>query len=255
MKTNFSIEDDEKSQPLETNDLIDSKESIKFAKKKGKKQNEDRRISGKLTVLQKFCFGVGGLPYEMTSNCLGLFMPVFLLEMANLKPMDIFVISLIGKMWDAFTDPMIGFIVFYSKKNCKYGKLKPWVILFAPFAVLSYILFWYVPDIKEEYKLYWYLFFYCSFQMFLSCLRVPYTSLTMYLTHNQKERDSATGYRMGSEVVGVLLAATIQGVIIEIYSDKFPCDKNPIKIIANDTILNTNMSNTNIPSLITDKKS
>jgi Na+/melibiose symporter-like transporter len=55
----------------------------------------------------------------------------------------------------------------------------------------------------------------------------------MYLTHNQKERDSATGYRMGLEVFGVFLAATIQGIMITIYGAKSPCPS-----IANDTISN-----------------
>lgn len=38
---------------------------------------------GKLTVFQKLCFAVGGLPYQMCGNALGLFIPAFLLEIAQ----------------------------------------------------------------------------------------------------------------------------------------------------------------------------
>lgn len=62
----------------------------------------------------------------------------------------------------------------------------------------------------------------------------------MYLTHNQKERDSATGYRMGLEVFGVFLAATIQGIVITIYGTKFSCKHEKIASITNDTVLGQN---------------
>jgi hypothetical protein len=52
---------------------------------------------------------------------------------------------------------------------------------------------------------------------------VPYTSLTMYLTTNQSERDKATGLRMIFEVIGVLLGVVIQGVIISLFNINFKC--------------------------------
>lgn len=241
MPPNFTVDDDEKAQPIDTNDLIESSASVKFSKRmKKNKEEEDRRISGKLTIFQKLCFGVGGLPYEMTSNCLGLFLPTFMLEIAGLRPRELSLILFYGKFWDAITDPAIGYIV--SKTNTKWGKLRPWIIFFAPFAVISYMMIWYVPDLGNQFisKVSWYLGFYCLFQTFLSCLHVPYTSLTMYLTHNQKERDSATGYRMGLEVFGVFLAATIQGIVITIYGTKFSCKHQEVTSITNDTILGQN---------------
>lgn len=53
---------------------------------------------------------------------------------------------------------------------------------------------------------------------------MPHTSLTMYLTPNQAERDSATGIRMLLEILGVLLAAAIQGVMITIIGSITSCD-------------------------------
>lgn len=239
-------DDDEKCQPLRpenesSNSKQTSQEIIYSPDKKQGKEKLSFEDTGKLTIFQKVCFGVGGLPYEMTSNCLGLFIPTFLLEIAGLRPKDLSVVLFYGKIWDAFTDPLIGYVV--SKTDTKFGKLRPWIIFSAPFAVLSYLMVWYVPGIEKDYKVYWYLIFYCLFQTFLSCLHVPYTSLTMFLTHNQRERDSATGYRMGLEVTGVFLAATIQGVMITIYGNKFSCSKQKeLLSISNDTLIGTNSS-------------
>ena len=42
-------------------------------------------LTGKLTIGQKLCFAMGGLPYQMTGNCLGLFLPTFILEIAGVS--------------------------------------------------------------------------------------------------------------------------------------------------------------------------
>lgn len=192
--------------------------------KKNKITFEDKRLTGHLSTYQKLCFGIGGLPYQLTSNAIGLFISTFLLEIAGLRPSDLSIILLYGKVWDAFTDPLVGYAC--SKTNTKFGRLRPWIIFPVPFAVFCYMMIWYVPDIEKEYKTLWYLIFYCSFNLFLSCLHVPYTSLTMYLTHNQKERDSATGFRMTLELFGVLLSALIQGTMITIYGSKVSCENS-----------------------------
>ncbi|XP_035764608.1 major facilitator superfamily domain-containing protein 2B [Neolamprologus brichardi] len=46
------------------------------------------------------------------------------------------------------------------------------------------------------------------------CFHVPYSALTMFLSTDQKERDSATAYRMTMEVLGTLVGAAIQGQIV-----------------------------------------
>ncbi|XP_062415751.1 major facilitator superfamily domain-containing protein 2B [Pungitius pungitius] len=48
----------------------------------------------------------------------------------------------------------------------------------------------------------------------LQCFHVPYSALTMFLSTDQKERDSATAYRMTMEVFGTLVGAAIQGQIV-----------------------------------------
>ncbi|XP_078255430.1 major facilitator superfamily domain-containing protein 2B isoform X2 [Rhinoraja longicauda] len=82
-----------------------------------------------------------------------------------------------------------------------------------PFAVVSYILLWYVPPVKAGNFL-WYLVFYCLFQTLLTCFHVPYSALTMFLSSDQKERDTATAYRMTMEAFGTMIGAAVQGQIV-----------------------------------------
>ena len=63
----------------------------------------------------------------------------------------------------------------------------------------------------------------------------------MYLTHDQDERDSATTWRMIFEMIGVLLAVVIQGIMITYYGSKYSCENN----FKNET-LNIQSMNSNI---------
>lgn len=46
------------------------------------------------------------------------------------------------------------------------------------------------------------------------CFHVPYSALTMFISVEQSERDSATAYRMTVEVLGSVLGTAIQGQIV-----------------------------------------
>ncbi|KAK4824308.1 hypothetical protein QYF61_013053 [Mycteria americana] len=57
--------------------------------------------------------------------------------------------------------------------------------------------------------------------------QVPYSALTMFLSTDQKERDSATAYRMTMEVLGTLIGAAIQGQIVASAHASHHCTVNP----------------------------
>ncbi|GLD59637.1 major facilitator superfamily domain-containing protein 2B-like protein [Lates japonicus] len=82
-----------------------------------------------------------------------------------------------------------------------------------PFLVVSYFYLWFVPPFISG-RFIWYLGFYCLYQTLITCFHVPYSALTMFLSTDQKERDSATAYRMTMEVLGTLVGAAIQGQIV-----------------------------------------
>ncbi|XP_078507828.1 sodium-dependent lysophosphatidylcholine symporter 1-B-like isoform X2 [Lissotriton helveticus] len=124
-------------------------------------------------------------------------------------------ILFLGRAWDAISDPAIGFLVSRSPQR-KCGKLMPWIVVSTPFAVLCYFFLWFSPSNSASVtlKFLWFLAMYCFFQTCMSCYHVPYTSLTMFLGGSQQDRDSATAYRMGVEVLSTLIGATIQGQIV-----------------------------------------
>ncbi|XP_061671107.1 sodium-dependent lysophosphatidylcholine symporter 1-B [Syngnathoides biaculeatus] len=181
-----------------------------------------------LSVCNKLCYAVGGAPYQITGCALGFFLQLYLLDVAQLDPFYASIILFVGRAWDAITDPTVGFLVSRSPWT-RIGRMMPWIVISTPLAVLSYFLIWYVPPF-EDGKVIWYLFFYCLFQSLQTCFHVPYSALTMFISSEQKERDSATAYRMTVEVLGTVLGTAIQGQIVGMANA--PCIPGPDAILA-----------------------
>ncbi|KAJ0054882.1 hypothetical protein NL108_006303, partial [Boleophthalmus pectinirostris] len=196
-----------------------------------------QRDRNRLSICNKLCYAVGGAPYQITGCALGFFLQIYLLDVAQvnglilssiiichtfihcysqpnyrLDPFYASIILFVGRAWDAITDPTVGFLVSRSPWT-RFGRMLPWILFSTPLAVLAYFLIWYVPPF-ENGKVIWYLFFYCLFQTLQTCFHVPYSALTMFISSEQKERDSATAYRMTVEVLGTVLGTAIQGQIV-----------------------------------------
>ncbi|XP_067410114.1 sodium-dependent lysophosphatidylcholine symporter 1-like isoform X2 [Emydura macquarii macquarii] len=171
-----------------------------------------------LPFYRKICYAVGGAPYQMTGNALGFFFQIFLLDVVQLESFYASLILFLGRAWDAVTDPAVGFLVSKSPRR-KRGKLIPWIVSSMPFGVFFYCMVWFTPSdtIPAHLQFLWYLAMYCFFQTSMSCYHVPYSSLTMFLGGNQRDRDSATAYRMGVEVFSTLVGSGIQGQIVGEY--------------------------------------
>uniref|UniRef100_A0A3P9A2M7 Major facilitator superfamily domain containing 2B n=1 Tax=Esox lucius TaxID=8010 RepID=A0A3P9A2M7_ESOLU len=169
------------------------------------------KLSG-LSVCSKLCFAIGGVPNQVAGSATAFFLQIYLLDVAQINPFQASMVLFIGKAWGAVTDPVVGFFITKSRWT-KIGRLMPWMVGCTPFVVVSYFYLWFVPPFTNG-RFIWYLGFYCLYQTLITCFHVPYSALTMFLSTDQKERDSATAYRMTLEVLGTLVGAAIQGQIV-----------------------------------------
>ncbi|XP_075968958.1 sodium-dependent lysophosphatidylcholine symporter 1-B [Anarhichas minor] len=192
----------------------------------------------RLSVCNKICYAIGGAPYQITGCALGFFLQIYLLDVAQLDPFYASIILFGGRAWDAVTDPTVGFLVSRSPWT-RFGRMLPWIVLSTPLAVIAYFLIWFVPPF-EDGKVIWYLIFYCIFQTLQTCFHVPYSALTMFISSEQKERDSATAYRMTVEVMGTVLGTAIQGQIVGMANA--PCLPGPSDIDLSNSSLSVGLN-------------
>ncbi|RNA28585.1 sodium-dependent lysophosphatidylcholine symporter 1-B-like, partial [Brachionus plicatilis] len=195
-----------------------------------------------LTRFQKVCFGLAGLPYQAYFCAIGVFTTVYLLNNAGLPPEKTTYILFISRIIDALTDPIYGLLVNKTKLT-RFGKMKPWIAVAIPLCSIAYIMMWYAPTGFSQNQLFvWYTFWH-SFQFtVITGIRIPHTAMTMYLSHSKQEREAITVYRMGFEMIGLLLALVIQGPFVS-------GDSNCIKLNETQFDFDNKTNQTNIDIL------
>eukprot|EP00066_Takifugu_rubripes_P011817 XP_011601083.1 PREDICTED: sodium-dependent lysophosphatidylcholine symporter 1-like [Takifugu rubripes] len=178
---------------------------------------DGQQRSGGIPLIRKICYALGGVPNQVTTAAMAVSLQIFLLDVVQMEAFYVSLVLFVSRAWDAVTDPLIGYLVGRSRWT-SVGKLSPWLVLSTPFAVLSYLLLWFVPPGAAAGGVLWFLVTTCLFETLMSCYHVPYLSLNMFLGGDHRDRDSATAYRMTTEMLAMLMASVIQGKVVVVYN-------------------------------------
>ncbi|GAA6617458.1 MFS transporter [Scytonema sp. NUACC26] len=175
--------------------------------------------SEKLNLSTKIAFGAGDLGTAITAMIGISYLSPFLTDVAGLNPQLAGQTQLVGKVWDAVNDPMVG--VLSDRTQSQQGRRYPWMIWGAiPFGVF-FFLQWIVPHFSNnENANQWGLFWYYTaisilFNAFYTVVNLPYTALTAELTQDYDERTSLNSFRFSFSIGGSILALII-GLVISL---------------------------------------
>ncbi|NJO52895.1 MAG: MFS transporter, partial [Leptolyngbyaceae cyanobacterium RM2_2_4] len=102
----------------------------------------DTQPSQKLDLFTKLAYGAGDMSGGITANLQAWSLLIFLTNVAGLNPALAGQVLLIGKVWDAINDPVVGMLS--DRTRSRWGRRYPWIFLSAvPFG-LSFFLMWWV---------------------------------------------------------------------------------------------------------------
>ncbi|MBD2232468.1 MFS transporter [Phormidium tenue] len=172
----------------------------------------------KFSLWGKLAFGAGDIGPGMTANLLSFSFLIFLTTAAGLSPVAAGSVLAIGRIWDAFNDPFIGYLS--DKTRTRWGRRYPWIVLGAiPFGV-TFFLTWVVPDWGDTARFWYYVVMSLLFQVFYTVVNLPYTTLTAELTKDYDERTELTAFRLGSSLFGAIAALGLGLVITQVIADQ-----------------------------------
>jgi GPH family glycoside/pentoside/hexuronide:cation symporter len=168
-----------------------------------------------LSFVTKLAYGLGDFGPALTANVYVFFLMVFLVSVAGLDPGLAGSILLIGNVWDAVNDPMVG--VLSDRTNTRWGRRLPWIFWGAiPFG-LTFFLQWIVPSNNQMVLFVYYILIALLSNSFYTVVNLPYTALTAELTEDYNERTSLNSYRFAFSLTGgiaaLALAFTIFGAV------------------------------------------
>ncbi len=179
--------------------------------------------SQKLSLSTKLAYGAGDAGAAITANILAFYLPIFLTDVAGVGAGLAAGILLIGKVWDAVNDPIVG-VLSDRTQNRRWGRRLSWMLYGAiPFGI-SFFLQWVVPRFGDnattnQWGLFWYyLLVGILFNTFFTAVNLPYTALTPELTQDYNERTNLNSFRFSFSIGGSILSI----IFVLIISVLFP---------------------------------
>ncbi len=169
----------------------------------------------------KLAYGAGEMGPAMAGSTMIFFQLVFLTNVAGMAPGLAGSVLLIGKIWDAVNDPVIGWLS--DRTQTRIGRRLPWLLAgVVPFGLL-FLLQWWVPpwagpSPTQQAQLFaYYVVVALLYNTAYTSLVLPHSALTPELSHDYDERSRVAGFRqafaLGGSVGGLALAIPLFQVL------------------------------------------
>lgn len=169
------------------------------------------------TLKNIFSYAVGDLYGGGAFFIIGALFLVFLTDVAKLNPALAGTIILIGKLWDAITDPTMGYIS--DNTRSKFGRRRLYFLIGIIPIFLSWVLLWSSFGMESTiFKFIYYLMIYLLFNTVFTLVMVPYNSMPAEMATDYKDRSRLITVRMLFSQGGMLLGAVLPITIINYFS-------------------------------------
>ena len=173
----------------------------------------DKTSAGTLPVRTKLLYGVGDVGNALVNSAIQFFLLKFYTDGALILPALASSALLIGKIWDAINDPLMGWLT--DRSTHRLGKRRVFMLFGAVPLGISVALLWFVPaGMPALWTFVWIALTFTLFDTLWTLTNVPYYALTSELTENYDERSSLTAYRMVMAVPAYLVGAAITPAIV-----------------------------------------
>ncbi|HSQ00647.1 MAG TPA: MFS transporter [Candidatus Dormibacteraeota bacterium] len=166
--------------------------------------------SERLPILTKSVYGLGDLTINAALASLALvYTSYFLTQIAGLRPALAGLVPLIGRVIDAFTDPLMGRIS--DRTRWRAGRRRPYFLIAAlPFGI-SFAAMWLdLPNASQAARFAYYAAVYCLNAVAMTVLAIPYLALLPEMAVDYDERTSLNTFRNVGSLVGVFIAVAIR---------------------------------------------
>lgn len=172
--------------------------------------------SGRLPWTLRHGYGFGALGFSIANTAILFFLLKFLVDGAGLSPGIAGTVLLVGKAWDAVTDPVVGRLT--DSTRSAMGSRRPWIVGAAlPFALLFGALWWDLP-LEGALKAVGYAALLVAYNTAYTAVVVPYGALTPVLTEDYDERTRLNAARMEWSIVGGILAGVAMPTLRDLSS-------------------------------------
>lgn len=146
------------------------------------------------------------------------FFTVYLTKALGMSPALAGTIPLIGKVWDAVTDPLMGNIT--DRTRSRFGAKRFYLLIGSVISALTFVLMW--VGVSGSSKMGQYLFYVAMYMLFstgFTIVMVPYNALLPDMVEDYTLRSRFSGVRTICSTFGAILAGLIPTLLIRDNTD------------------------------------
>ena len=176
--------------------------------------NGSQTSSIRVTFKTKLGYGIGDFGTNISFQSVNFFLLYFLTNVAMLAPAKAGLALMLGKFWDAVTDPLTG--LMSDRTRSRFGRRRFYFLIAAIPLGLTFFMLWFVPNLPDMGRFIYVLIVVILYSTAITLFNVPYTALTPELSPDYNERTSITSFRMFFAILGTLIGAGLTGIIVEI---------------------------------------
>ncbi|MFP4343249.1 MAG: MFS transporter [Anaerolineales bacterium] len=177
-------------------------------------ENQAQPSDERVPLLTKVVYGTGDWGMASFNVLRQIFYAIFLTDVVGLEPRLASCAALLGVIWDAINDPLVG--VLSDKVRTRWGRRRPFLLFFSIPYGLAFILLWWAPPWESQLAL---MAFVSVAYMLSDTLQtlviVPFHALTPEMTADYDERTSLSGYRMFFNLLASVVGAVAAPMIID----------------------------------------
>jgi glycoside/pentoside/hexuronide:cation symporter, GPH family len=172
-----------------------------------------------LKLKEKLGYGVGELGGSLFWITISFWLMNFITDELGLSASIAGIAILVGKLWDAVTDPVVGQLSDATKS--RWGRRRPWFLFDAvPFGAAFFLMF-FNPGLNGQTQLFlWVTLVFMLLCTAYTCVIIPYNALLPELSTNYNERSSLSGYKSVFAVLATLIGASLALPIMNLFKTK-----------------------------------
>ena len=170
------------------------------------------------SMLSKCAYGLADIYGGGAFVIISTFFTVFLTKSLGMSTALAGTIPLIGKIWDAVTDPFMGNICDRTKS--KFGAKRFYILIGSIVSAITFVLMWIAfPGSTAGGQYFFYLLMYVLFSTGFTIVMVPYNALLPDMVEDYTVRSKFSGVRMIFSTFGAILAGLIPTLLIKDNTD------------------------------------
>ncbi len=170
----------------------------------------------KLSLSTKVFYLFGDIGISTCLSTVAFFLLFFYADVARVDPALVGTALLVGKLWDAVSDPMAGWLS--DRTRSRFGRRKVYLYFGAIPLGISFALLWnYPPGLTYALTIAWLMVTFFLYYTFITITSMPYYAMTPELTRDYDERTNLTTFRMIGGTIGYMAGAAFPPFIAGLF--------------------------------------